>query len=269
MSAPAFANKSNCYKCNQKFGMFGGKHHCRNCGQTVCQKCSTKTMPLKHFNIAEAVRVCDACHTEVNANLKAAAAPAAASSSASSSSSSIPAPAEKVAPAAAPVKQKKVKNCTCNMPLCICPEDEEEPEPKDDEPVKSSSSSSAAAASPAKARATPRKGGKATMFANSSRNKKKEYDLKGNLNEQCREAIKNSDEDGVRTLLDAGADAKYVDAQQNSLVHMAAMFNGLKIVEMLHVAGADMNTKNGQGETPMDLAPPALQFKMKSMGAKE
>jgi ankyrin repeat protein len=93
--------------------------------------------------------------------------------------------------------------------------------------------------------------------------------MKGNLNEQCREAIKNSDADGVKQLLVAGADAKYVDAQNNSLVHMAAMFNVVKIVEMLHENGADMETKNGQGETPMDLAPPALQFKMKKMLGKE
>ena len=33
----------------------------RNCGQTFCSSCSAKEAPLPAFNIAEPVRVCDAC----------------------------------------------------------------------------------------------------------------------------------------------------------------------------------------------------------------
>jgi len=90
------------------------------------------------------------------------------------------------------------------------------------------------------------------------------YDLKGDLNEQCRDAIKAGDAAGVSTLLSNGAKASYTDRTGNTLVHLAAMFNRLDLILLLVKAGADINVKNPSGETAIDIAPPALAHKMKA-----
>jgi len=41
------------------------------------------------------------------------------------------------------------------------------------------------------------------------------------------------------------------------------MFNRGDIVDLLVKQGASIQVKNASGETPFDLAPPALQFKMR------
>ena len=94
---------------------------------------------------------------------------------------------------------------------------------------------------------------------------KQVWNLKGDLNEQIREAVKAQDMEGIQQLLGAGADARYVDRTGNSLVHLAAMFNRYDIVELLAKHGADLWVKNPSKETPIDLAPPALQKKMKEL----
>lgn len=91
--------------------------------------------------------------------------------------------------------------------------------------------------------------------------------MKGDLNEQCRDAIKAGDAAGVKKLLDGGADASYADRTGNSLLHLAAMFNRYDLVEMLVKRGADMTVQNASKETPIDVAPPSLQYKMKNLKA--
>jgi len=88
--------------------------------------------------------------------------------------------------------------------------------------------------------------------------------LHGDLNEQCREAIKSDDLNGVTALLKAGASATYRDRTGATLLHLAAMFNRQEMVALFVKSGADVNAKNAQGETPIDLALPALAAKMQS-----
>ena len=91
------------------------------------------------------------------------------------------------------------------------------------------------------------------------------WNLKGDLNEQIREAVKAQDVEGIKLLLGAGADAKYVDRTGNTLCHLAAMFNRFDILQLLASGSASFWVKNPSGETAVDLAPPALQRKMKEL----
>jgi len=106
------------------------------------------------------------------------------------------------------------------------------------------------------------------FFSNSQKPPTMQIDLQGDLNEQCREAVKAGDAEAVEKLLKAGANPKYRDKSSNSLLHLAAMFNRMDLIELLMKYGADLNVTNGDKETPLDLAPPALQFKLRGIGAK-
>jgi len=95
------------------------------------------------------------------------------------------------------------------------------------------------------------------------------WDLKGDLNEQCREAIKQNDVNGVRQLLEARANVDYVDKTGNTLCHLAALFDRFPIVQLLVGAGAKIWVRNASNETAVDLAPPALAYKMKELQPQE
>ncbi|GAB4848448.1 hypothetical protein Ancab_003150 [Ancistrocladus abbreviatus] len=60
---------SKCTSCGVNFGPFVRKHHCRNCGDIFCDKCTQGRTPLTMDEQAQPVRVCDCCMAEVTQRL--------------------------------------------------------------------------------------------------------------------------------------------------------------------------------------------------------
>eukprot|EP00730_Choanoeca_flexa_P007217 TRINITY_DN12298_c3_g1_i2.p1 TRINITY_DN12298_c3_g1~~TRINITY_DN12298_c3_g1_i2.p1 ORF type:complete len:812 (+),score=251.15 TRINITY_DN12298_c3_g1_i2:180-2615(+) len=62
---PEWKQGSTCFACRKPFTTLLRKHHCRNCGNIFCHKCSSKEIPLPHLGIEKKVRVCDACAVNI------------------------------------------------------------------------------------------------------------------------------------------------------------------------------------------------------------
>ncbi|GAB4847561.1 hypothetical protein Ancab_026622 [Ancistrocladus abbreviatus] len=60
---------SKCTSCAINFGPFVRKHHCRNCGDIFCDKCTQGRTPLTTDEQAQPVRVCDRCMAEATQRL--------------------------------------------------------------------------------------------------------------------------------------------------------------------------------------------------------
>ncbi|CAO2817633.1 unnamed protein product [Amaranthus hypochondriacus] len=60
---------SKCTGCGSDFSAFNRRHHCRNCGDIFCDKCTQGRTPLTAEDDAQAVRVCDRCMVHVTQRL--------------------------------------------------------------------------------------------------------------------------------------------------------------------------------------------------------
>ncbi|WMV16595.1 hypothetical protein MTR67_009980 [Solanum verrucosum] len=58
-----------CTACGTNFNAFVQRHHCRNCGDIFCDKCTQGRTALTADEDAQPVRVCDSCMTEVTQRL--------------------------------------------------------------------------------------------------------------------------------------------------------------------------------------------------------
>lgn len=58
-----------CTACSTYFGAFVRRHHCRNCGDIFCDKCTQGRIALTAEENAQQVRVCDQCMAEVTQRL--------------------------------------------------------------------------------------------------------------------------------------------------------------------------------------------------------
>ncbi|XP_054723229.1 zinc finger FYVE domain-containing protein 1-like isoform X2 [Uloborus diversus] len=52
---------TKCHVCSKPFGPKLSKHHCRSCGEGVCDECSTSRKPVPARGWSYDVRVCDTC----------------------------------------------------------------------------------------------------------------------------------------------------------------------------------------------------------------
>jgi len=261
---PAWAQADTCSGCSCNFGFIKRKHHCRNCGKTYCASCSGLNIEIPHFGFNEPVRVCESCFSALKA----------------SPSHHEPAKRESRAPPRvepaekpkveevidkSPPPSKKVAHCTCNMPLCICPPDKQPLSKADDKKVASSHKSTTVEQTKQTSPLSP-----SSFVGFATQSKPTSYDLSGNLNDQCRDAVKAGDDEGIVALLKAGADPRYMDRTGMTLVHLAAMFNRFSTIQLLVSHGADIWTKNpSTHETAVDLAPPALALKLQSLQPKK
>lgn len=60
---------TKCTACGNDFGAFVRRHHCRNCGDIFCDKCTPGRTALTADENAPVVRVCDRCLAEVSRRL--------------------------------------------------------------------------------------------------------------------------------------------------------------------------------------------------------
>eukprot|EP00735_Rhodelphis_limneticus_P014967 TRINITY_DN908_c0_g1::TRINITY_DN908_c0_g1_i2::g.16091::m.16091 TRINITY_DN908_c0_g1::TRINITY_DN908_c0_g1_i2::g.16091 ORF type:complete len:664 (-),score=187.68,sp/Q69ZL1/FGD6_MOUSE/31.84/3e-51,sp/Q69ZL1/FGD6_MOUSE/28.76/7e-21,sp/Q69ZL1/FGD6_MOUSE/43.48/4e-10,FYVE/PF01363.16/1.7e-18,FYVE/PF01363.16/4.2e-14,FYVE/PF01363.16/1.1e-20,RhoGEF/PF00621.15/2.3e-35,RhoGEF/PF00621.15/4e+03,PH/PF00169.24/1e-06,PH/PF00169.24/0.0063,FYVE_2/PF02318.11/0.02,FYVE_2/PF02318.11/0.0019,FYVE_2/PF02318.11/0.00011,zf-B_ len=57
-----------CMRCTKAFSVMNRRHHCRNCGDCICDSCSSQRIHIPHLKISTAVRVCDQCYTTIHSD---------------------------------------------------------------------------------------------------------------------------------------------------------------------------------------------------------
>ncbi|CAI9765992.1 unnamed protein product [Fraxinus pennsylvanica] len=283
MEPPPFEEASRCNVCKCSFTTFRRRHHCRCCGRTLCAEHSSNQMALPQFGIHSDVRVCAECFNNASRSKK---------DDTPASSNGVNAVTDSVSrldinvvadtkskPTAEKLPVPGILECKCGMPLCIC----EVPAPPTDSVTLQASALTCLVKTtspptiqlnpkPKKADPIPKSRGStsnikpSTIFNlgqatnNSLDRSSTDYEVSG---EGLREAIKNGDIASAKKLLSQGVDANYCDKQGSSLLHLAAVFNQTEIAFALMDHGARMDSKNLQGETPLDCAPATLQYRMK------
>ncbi|KAH0568814.1 WD repeat and FYVE domain-containing protein 3 [Cotesia glomerata] len=55
----------SCVGCGVRFNLYERRHHCRNCGQVFCSKCSRFESKISRLGILKPVRVCQGCHSQL------------------------------------------------------------------------------------------------------------------------------------------------------------------------------------------------------------
>ncbi|XP_059139631.1 hepatocyte growth factor-regulated tyrosine kinase substrate-like isoform X3 [Physella acuta] len=68
--APSWKDSETCTRCRVQFNVIQRKHHCRNCGEVFCGKCSSKTSIIPKLGFEREVRVCDSCFEKINKKQK-------------------------------------------------------------------------------------------------------------------------------------------------------------------------------------------------------
>lgn len=59
---PRWKQSRRCNVCNYSFSIMRRRHHCRNCGHSVCSQHSNHRLPLPKFNLMQPLRLCDTCY---------------------------------------------------------------------------------------------------------------------------------------------------------------------------------------------------------------
>ncbi|OQR94468.1 hypothetical protein ACHHYP_01260 [Achlya hypogyna] len=62
---PKNSSAMECHVCKISLGIRRLRHHCKNCGNSVCNAHSRNQLPLPKYGILRTVRVCDMCTKEV------------------------------------------------------------------------------------------------------------------------------------------------------------------------------------------------------------
>eukprot|EP01018_Ginkgo_biloba_P026978 Gb_02288 [translate_table: standard] len=280
---PPFQEATRCDVCKCSFNAFRRRHHCRCCGRTLCNEHSSKQIELPQFGIHSAVRVCYDCFNRStessSANTQTTSNDIDAAANTFSrfdlnDDSILPSESQNSSSVGENSSVSQALECKCGMPLCIC----EAPSPPQVQPIVASTSnyhrpkkvvpvqhiSSDANSKPSTSSSGNNRA--SVFFASGQTNngsmdqQSKDYETSG---EGLREAIKNGDVSAVKELLKHGVNANYCDKQGMSLLHLATVFNFTEIAFILMDAGASVDAKNAQGETPLDCAQTMLQYKMR------
>ncbi|KAK3127710.1 hypothetical protein QOZ80_7AG0577420 [Eleusine coracana subsp. coracana] len=270
---PPFQESAHCDVCRCTFSTFRRRHHCRSCGRTLCHEHSSYHMALPQFGIYTDARVCLDCFNKSSSRGRADNAGSPGNISSATESFSGLNLGEEDGPS--PTKDSSVQStaaieCKCGMPLCICEAPKPEPAPVKNISVVPSSAPSnprPKKPSPSQQKASASSSSNSSSFFNlgpvsnnSSDKGVADYEVSG---EGLREAIKSGDVSGVKKLLSQGVDSNYCDKQGFTLLHLAVLFNQTEVALILMDHGANVQSKNGQGETPLDCAPAMLQYKMR------